>query len=170
MSKESSKARCVAPGSGATDAAEAVHIQNVLYTAHTFQESADKFGVPPDQVQVALDSCLARLKEYRDKHRPRPHLDDKILTCWNGLMVRNPVLQKRIDTEGNIRSQISGLSKASEVLEGHAQSVLKLAEEAAAFIKKTLYNDDTGELRRSYREGLGPTGQADDYAFLIQGA
>ena len=65
--------------------------------------------------------------------------------------------------------QISGLSKAAEVLEECGSTALELAEGAAAFIKKSLYDEVTGELRRSYREGPGPTGQADDYAFLIQG-
>lgn len=32
-----------------------------------------------------------------------------------------------------------------------------------------MYDSATAELRRSYREGPGPIGQADDYAFLIQG-
>lgn len=66
-------------------------------------------------------------------------------------------------------SKISGLAKASEVLKEQAANALGVAEESAAFIKKELYDEKTGELRRSYREGPGPTGQADDYAFLIQG-
>ena len=65
--------------------------------------------------------------------------------------------------------QISGLSKAAEVLEGSTPTALEMAEGAAAFINKNLYNEITGELKRSYREGPGPSGQADDYAFLIQG-
>lgn len=69
-------------------------------------------------------------------------------------------------------AQISGLSRAYEVLGAEsdiATKALKLAENSAAFIRTHLYNEQTGELRRSYREGQGPTGQADDYAFLIQG-
>lgn len=45
----------------------------------------------------------------------------------------------------------------------------KLAENSAAFIRGHLYDEIGGELRRSWREGPGPQGQADDYAFLIQG-
>ncbi|EMD34674.1 hypothetical protein CERSUDRAFT_86096 [Gelatoporia subvermispora B] len=127
--------------------------QNVLYTAHTPEETAKKFGRSIEETGQLLKGSLAKLKEYRDKERPRPHLDDKILTCWNGLM-------------------ISGLSKASEVLDESfelSEKALQLAEDSATFIRQRLYDESTGELRRSYREGPGPTGQADDYAFLIQG-
>ncbi|KAI0938399.1 hypothetical protein AcV5_000091 [Taiwanofungus camphoratus] len=127
--------------------------QNVLYTAHTAAETAKHFGYPPIEVFRKLFGCLAKLRQYRDNHRPRPHLDDKILTSWNGLM-------------------ISGLARAAEVLdEGFDLSTqaLELAEGSAAFIRANLYNETSGELRRSYRHGPGPTGQTDDYAFLIQG-
>ena len=68
--------------------------------------------------------------------------------------------------------QISGLSKTYEVLHVDrelATKALKLAEEAATFIRLHLYDQASGTLRRSYREGQGPIGQADDYAFFIQG-
>lgn len=69
-------------------------------------------------------------------------------------------------------SQISGLARTSEVL-GHDKEValkaLDMAEASAAFIRSHLFDEQSGKLWRSYREGPGPTGQADDYAFLIQG-
>lgn len=63
-------------------------VQNVLYTAHNLEETAQKFHQSVEDVERILAASLATLGEYREKHRPRPHLDDKILTCWNGLMVR----------------------------------------------------------------------------------
>ena len=69
-------------------------------------------------------------------------------------------------------AQISGLSKTYEVLHSDrevAAKALKLAEAAAAFIRSHLYDQANGTLARSFREGRGPTGQADDYAFFIQG-
>jgi uncharacterized protein YyaL (SSP411 family) len=30
-----------------------------------------------------------RLREWREQNRPKPHLDDKIMVSWNGLMVRS---------------------------------------------------------------------------------
>ncbi|TBU27045.1 hypothetical protein BD311DRAFT_866380 [Dichomitus squalens] len=127
--------------------------QNVLFTAHTLEETAQQFGKAYEEVQKTLEVNLATLRDYRNKHRPRPHLDDKILACWNGLM-------------------ISGLSKTYEVLQSDpeiARKALQLAEDSATFIRAHLYDEKSGTLRRSYREGPGPTGQADDYAFLIQG-
>ncbi|KAI0634762.1 hypothetical protein C8Q77DRAFT_1103957 [Trametes polyzona] len=127
--------------------------QNVLYTAHTPEETAKQFSKSVEETEKIIDASLKILREHRDKHRPRPHLDDKILTCWNGLM-------------------ISGLSRTYEVLSEDrtlASKALEMAEASAAFIRKYLYDEKTGELRRSYREGQGPTGQADDYAFFIQG-
>ena len=71
-------------------------------------------------------------------------------------------------------NQITGLSKAAEFLEEHFGAptrveALVLAEKAVNFIKANLYDSGSGQLRRSYREGPGPQGQTDDYAFLIQG-
>lgn len=100
----------------------------------------------PDQ--EALERARAALFAYRGT-RHRPHLDDKILTAWNGLA-------------------ISGLARVAEVL-NHADA-LALANAAAAFINQHLYDADTQTLFRSWRDGqLSGPGFAVDYAFLIQG-
>ena len=44
------------------------------------------FGVSVAEVHRLLQRCLALLKEWREKNRPRPHLDDKVVAAWNGLM------------------------------------------------------------------------------------
>ena len=63
------------------------HPQNTLYQAHPYEVVADKFGVSVDQVKSVIARAIPKLRAQRDKTRPRPHLDDKILTGWNGLMV-----------------------------------------------------------------------------------
>ena len=109
--------------------------QNVLYEAH------------PAQANVPASEWKKKLFTEREK-RPRPHLDDKILVDWNGLM-------------------ISSLAYGSRVLED-SQS-LKAAQKAADFILRSLVRKD-GRLLHRYREGEAALlGTLDDHAFLIQG-
>ena len=88
------------------------------------------------------------LFEIRSK-RVRPHLDDKIITAWNGLA-------------------ISALAKAGQILE--KDSYVAAARRAAEFLKTNLYQSESRELLRLYR-GTPSHVQAftEDYAFLIQG-
>ncbi len=101
----------------------------------------------PDEAQwKALAGSREKLLEARAK-RPRPHLDDKIITAWNGMM-------------------ISAFARGYAVL-GDAR-YLAAAQRAAAFLREKLYAD--GKLIRSYREGASDVGAfADDYAALIAG-
>jgi uncharacterized protein len=92
-----------------------------------------------------IRAAKEKLKAAREK-RPRPHLDDKIVTAWNGLM-------------------ISGFARAFQVL--GEPSYLQAAQRAATFLQQNLYEC---RLLRSYRAGAGATyGFAEDHAFLIQG-
>src|ERR1019366_6469679 len=89
-----------------------------------------------------------KLSEAR-LERPRPHLDDKIISGWNGLMV-------------------SAFAKAYQIL-GDKTS-LKSAERAALFLRSHLYDAKTHQLFRRWRDGERQvSGIADDYAFVVQG-
>ena len=93
-----------------------------------------------------LEEAKSKLLELRAQ-RIRPHLDDKILTAWNALM-------------------ISAFAKAAAVLDDNRY--LKAAQRAAAFIAKTMYDPGSGTLLRRYREGdAAIPGFLDDYAFFI---
>jgi uncharacterized protein YyaL (SSP411 family) len=51
-----------------------------------------------------------------------------------------------------------------------AKTFLAAAEKAVAFIRKELFHESDGTLKRVYREGPGDApGFADDYAFMIGG-
>jgi uncharacterized protein YyaL (SSP411 family) len=68
--------------------------------------------------------------------------------------------------------QVTALSKAAQVLPAHypaSSKVLATAEGVIAFIKNNMWDANTKTLYRSWREGRGPIGQTDDYAFLIHG-
>ena len=122
--------------------------KNILFTKHDSESAAAKFSMPEKTIRNLIADARKKLFLAR-KARPRPHLDDKILTSWNGLM-------------------ISALSKASAALRntGYLEAALK----AADFILANLYNGSEGTLSRRYRNGkTGIEGKADDYAFFIQG-
>ncbi len=94
------------------------------------------------------EDLIEPLLEYRRK-RPRPAMDDKVITAWNGLM-------------------IEAFARASVVL--NSPKDLEVAKEAASFIKNELYSSEDGKLRRSWSQGkAGPPAVAMDYAGLIHG-
>ncbi|KAJ8923165.1 hypothetical protein NQ315_001719 [Exocentrus adspersus] len=130
--------------------------KNVLVCFGSYEETADKFGISVEKLKEILEKCHKVLYEERQK-RPKPHVDTKIVTSWNGLMV-------------------SGFAKAGFVLK--EQAYIDRAVQAAAFIRKFLYNEeDKSLLRCCYRGDDGEivqtpspiVGFLDDYAFLIRG-
>jgi uncharacterized protein YyaL (SSP411 family) len=60
--------------------------KNLLYTARGISEVAESTGRTPEDVADTLTRARLTLFEAREK-RPRPHLDDKVLAGWNGLMI-----------------------------------------------------------------------------------
>jgi len=129
--------------------------QNVLCIVTSPEALAKKFGMSKEGVAKVLKECRQKLRIYRDTHRPRPALDDKIIVSWNGLA-------------------ISALARTSSALEGvddaKAGECRSAAMKATKFIKDELWDQKTRQLWRVWREGRGETKAfADDYAFLIQG-
>ena len=124
--------------------------KNLLYTAQSIEDISIRSGKTADEVVAALGRIRERLMSARST-RPRPHLDDKILTAWNGLM-------------------IAAFARAARVLidRPQASDYLRSAVRAASFIKQNLCSD-AGLLRR-YRDGEAAiSAYAEDYAYLIWG-
>jgi len=98
-----------------------------------------------DGQQKQLTEMRTLLLEARSM-RPRPLLDDKVLTEWNALMIQG------LATSGRLPGR------------GHD---LDLATKAADFLL-TRMKDSDGHLLRSWRNGTaGPRAYLDDYACLI---
>src|SRR5439155_5474804 len=92
--------------------------------------------------------CREKLSVIRSK-RPRPHLDDKIIAAWNGLM-------------------ISAYARGAQVLD--EPRYLEIATRAAKFLQTDLYDPSRKILYRNYRGDRSDIEAfADDYAFVIQG-
>jgi uncharacterized protein YyaL (SSP411 family) len=126
--------------------------KNLLYVAESVEDIAARTGLAATDVAARLSRIRERLNTARAR-RPRPHLDDKVLTAWNGLM-------------------IAAFARAARVLCGGARSARyrESAERAAGFIFRTLWRPEPGILLRRYRDGeAGIEGYAEDYAFLIFG-
>ncbi|EFA07789.1 spermatogenesis-associated protein 20 [Tribolium castaneum] len=130
--------------------------KNILVCFGSFEDTSRKFKTSVETVKEILKSCHEILYKERQK-RPKPHVDTKIVTSWNGLM-------------------ISGFAKAGFVLKD--QEYINRAILAATFIKKFLYNEQDKTLLRCCYKGDNakivqtPTpvnGFLDDYAFLIRG-
>jgi uncharacterized protein len=106
----------------------------------------DKDPSALDEGRASL--ALSKLLSIRSK-RPRPSLDDKCLTSWNGLA-------------------LSGLSRA-HVATG-APDTLALATKAAEFLWKECRTVDGKGVYHRWRDNhKAIAGFADDYAFLSQG-
>ncbi len=129
------------------------HEKSILYVAHTVGETAHHFKISEDEARQKLAAAREKLFKVRGT-RPRPHLDDKILTAWNGLM-------------------ISGFARAAQVLPAQMvnnERYLEAARRAADLVMVKLYDESTGRLRRRYRAGEAAfQAAAEDYAFFIQG-
>jgi uncharacterized protein YyaL (SSP411 family) len=121
--------------------------KNILFEAHTLEGTAAHFGRDAGEVRAALERVRGALFAVRAR-RIRPHLDDKILTAWNGLM-------------------ISALALGGAVLREPLYA--EAARRAAEFIVARMYDPATGALLRRYRQGdAAIPGFLDDYALFAQ--
>src|SRR5438034_2570983 len=121
--------------------------KNILIERHTISETAQRFKKKEEEIAKFLAQSREKLFAIGVK-RPRPHLDDKIIAAWNGLM-------------------ISAYARAAQVLDD--SRYLEIATRAANFLRRNLYEQKSKLLYRNYREGRSDIeGFADDYAFVIK--
>lgn len=125
--------------------------QNLFYTAASTEEIVAATGRSAANVIETLGRARQVLFAARAE-RPRPHLDDKVLTSWNGMM-------------------IAALARAARVLPSRPQAGewLAAASQAARFIRDTMWRAD-GTLLRRWRDGdASIDGYAEDYSSMIWG-
>ena len=127
--------------------------KNLLYLAESVADVAKAVGADAATVEKAIGR--ARLEMFAARlERPRPHLDDKVLTAWNGLM-------------------IAAFARAARALRGRGgawQPYLEAARRAATFIRTRMWNPASGTLLRRFRDGQAEIdGYAEDYAYLVYG-
>ncbi|HKJ10164.1 MAG TPA: thioredoxin domain-containing protein [Gammaproteobacteria bacterium] len=115
-----------------------------LHVHREMDELAREFGQPADELEQRLDAARQVLLENRNV-RVWPGRDDKVLTSWNGLMIK-------------------GMAIAGRHL--NQPEFVASAERALDFVRATLWRD--GRLLATWREDRAQLdAYLDDYVFMI---
>ncbi len=120
---------------------------NVLHLPRPMADVATSLDMEEEDLMARVEDIRVRLLAARSE-RVRPHLDDKVLTDWNGFMV-------------------AALARAGTALD--RPDLVDAAGTAAKFVMENLRQDD-GRLLHRYRDGEAAiTGHLDDHAYMIWG-
>src|SRR5207248_394942 len=92
--------------------------KNILIERHTIAETARNFKKSEGDIAMVLTQSRGKLFGIRAQ-RPRPHLDDKIISAWNGLT-------------------ISAYARAAQVID--ETRYLEIATRSANFVRTKLYD------------------------------
>src|SRR6185503_21055720 len=117
--------------------------------AQTIEEVSVRTGRDVESVMQVLRRARRVLFEARNR-RPRPHLDDKVIAAWNGLM-------------------IAAMSRAArQMVDSPRRSEWQAAAiRAAEFARAHLWNAGERRLIRRYRDGEAAVDAfCEDYACL----
>ena len=120
--------------------------KNILNVPRDAETVTDELDVTPEHLEEVLQRGKKPLLEVRERRVP-PARDDKILTAWNGLMLRS-------------------FAEAAAVLQREDYRNAAIAN--ATFITRDLQKE--GRLLRTYRDGQAKLkGYLEDYSFLADG-
>jgi uncharacterized protein YyaL (SSP411 family) len=128
------------------------------------EDLAETFDLTEDGVTSHLNAARRQLRERRDRDRPRPPRDEKVLAGWNGLA-------------------ISALAEGGLALD---ERYAAWGAEALSFLREHLWDADERRLSRRFKDVSEPRSEAsetesragevevdgylEDYAFLARGA
>ena len=121
--------------------------RNILHIHDSAEAAAAELGISEEQLATSVDNACAKLMERRIERIP-PGRDDKVLTAWNGMMLRS-------------------FAEAAAVL--HRDDYLQAALANAKFLLSALRSTQ-GRVLRSFKDGKAVLkGYLDDYANLVDG-
>lgn len=120
--------------------------KNILFLSKETEYLASEFNLSKEEFRQKIIKCKSALLAKRAE-RIRPGLDHKILSSWNGLMLK-------------------GLVDAYKVF--NETSFLQLALNNAIFIETKLINKEYKLIRSAGKEEKQSPSFLDDYAFVIE--
>jgi uncharacterized protein YyaL (SSP411 family) len=117
-----------------------------LHRYDAWRSVVERLSLDRGEADAALATARQKLFDERSK-RPRPGLDDKVLTAWNGLA-------------------IAGLAKSGVAL--NRSDWIDAAAQCAEFLRTNVWNGQ--RLRATWQDGQARfEGYLDDYANLLAG-
>ncbi|MDP8923876.1 MAG: thioredoxin domain-containing protein [Chloroflexota bacterium] len=120
--------------------------RNILHVTDSVDSVAARLGVPAERLQQVIDRGRRVLFEARER-RVKPGRDEKVLTAWNGMMLR-------------------AFAEAAAALD--RADYRDVAVRNATFITEELWRD--GRVLRTWKDGQAKlNGYLEDYANLIDG-
>lgn len=120
---------------------------NVLHTAHSLETVAKDLGLSADELRQTIEEAKPKLYAARARRIP-PELDDKVITAWNGMMIR-------------------AMAEAGRVFD--VVRYREAAQRACDFLLTRLSKPD-GRLLRTYRAGTAHLdAYLEDYAYFAEG-
>ncbi|KAF3013295.1 hypothetical protein G7054_g2825 [Neopestalotiopsis clavispora] len=131
--------------------------QNVLRVVKTPTELSTQFKISESEAMQRVESAKVKLNSHRMRERPRPALDTKIITAFNGMAIA-------------VLSRTYAALKAAGG-SGRESEYLSAAIGAAQFIKTKMWDSNNSTLYRMFFDGgrSSTKGFSGDYAFLIEG-
>ena len=133
--------------------------QNTLYVNATPSTLAKEFKLLDEEVVKIIKDGRAALLKFRSTQRIVPSIDDKVIASWNGLA---------------INSLARAAATLSTVDESRAQKCREGAIRGLDFIRKEMFNTNTGKLTRIHISSTDETARdlafIDDYSNIIKAA
>ncbi len=123
------------------------HGRNILLRHHSLEALAQQQGWTLDEAKHEWEAARRDLLAVREK-RERPMLDDKVLTSWNGLLLKGFATAYRYTGEEVLR-----------------QRAIRLAD----FLLGKALRPDGGLWHRGWQGEFAIEGFLEDYAFLTEG-
>ncbi len=120
--------------------------ENILSVPQSPESFAAETGLDLQELEQTIGRARTMLLEVRER-RPHPARDDKLLSAWNGMMIRS-------------------FAEAASTL--NREDYRRAAADCASFILQALRSD--GRLLRTYKDGRASLkGYLEDYAFVADG-